>query len=372
MSVVLKNTNFEGVASQELAQQIESKKKCLNKLPSYYHTPKIYYPNKLHIEQTSSEITAAYKATLVSGKSLLDLTGGLGVDTYFFSKKMESVLYCEIDGELSQIACYNFDVLGAKNIKTNTVDGLDLLKRSTQKFDWVFIDPSRRNELKKRVFLLVDCIPNVPEHLEHIFQKTDRILLKTAPLLDLYKGILALQFVKGIHVVAVQNEVKELLWFLEKGHVGEIQICTINHTNTGISVFDFVLSDEKKATSNFAMPMRFLYEPNAAILKSGAFKTLGNHFQLQKLHEHAHLYTSEKQVSFPGRVFQIEEVIPYTKRNLLRYKGKKANITTRNFPDSVADIRKKFNVKEGGNTYLFCTKNVKGDNIVLVCTKTNE
>lgn len=369
VSVVLAGPNLDGVSAQELAQQIESKKKCQDKLPTYYHTPQIYYPNKLHIEQASSEITAGYKATLVHGKTMADLTGGLGVDTYFFAKKMESVVHCEIDGELSQIARHNFDVLGVQNITTHPVDGLDFLEHSTEKFDWAFIDPSRRNQLQKRVHLLADCIPNVPENLGKIFQKTDRILLKTAPLLDLSKGVADLKFVKSIHVVAVQNEVKEVLWVMDKSNFGEIEIKTVNFSNTGVSVFDFFLSDEKIAVPDCALPMEFLYEPNAAILKSGAFKALGNRFQLYKLHEHTHLYTSEKQISFPGRLFHIEEVIPYTKKHLQKFKGRQANISTRNFPESVATIRKKFGIKDRGGTYLFCVKNIKGEYCVLVCAK---
>lgn len=369
MSVVLKSPYFEGVSAQELAQQIESRKKCQDKLPTYYRTPKIYYPKKLHIEQASSEITAGYKATLVHGKTMVDLTGGLGVDTYFFAKKMELVLHCEIDVGLSQIARHNFDVLDMPNIKTHPGNGLDFLERSGECFDWVFIDPSRRNEQQKKVFLLADCIPNVPEHLESLFQKTDRILLKTAPLLDLSKGVEDLQFVKSIHVVAVQNEVKELLWVLDKSHLGDVEIKTANFSNSGVSFFNFLLADEKKAVPGFAMPMHFLFEPNAAILKSGAFKTVGNRFQLHKLHEHTHLYTSNIQVSFPGRVFHIEEVIPYKKRNLQKLKGRQANITIRNFPESVATLRKKFGIKEGGYTYLFFTKNIQGEYCVLVCAK---
>src|SRR6056297_302849 len=224
MSVLLEKPNFEGVSQKELAEQIEAKKKCQDKLTTWFNTPNIYYPNKLNIEQTSSETTAAYKAQMVSGKSLVDLTGGFGVDSYFFSKKMESVLHCEITSELSEIACHNFKVLGQENIECYPVDGVVFLKSSTSNFDWIYIDPSRRNDKKGKVFLLEDCLPNLPENLSLLFEKTQNILVKTSPLLDIKMGIETLEFVKEVHVVAVQNEVKELLFILEKGYTGSIQI----------------------------------------------------------------------------------------------------------------------------------------------------
>ncbi len=371
MSVLLKKTSFDTVSAQEVAEQIEAKKKCKEKLPTYYKTTNIYYPNKLHIEQTSSEITAAYKANLVSGKHLLDLTGGLGVDSYFFSKKVEGVWHCEIDQNLSQIAAYNFDILDAKNIRMISEDGLDFLSKVNQNFDWIFVDPSRRNEVKKKVFLLSDCLPDLTKHLPLIFKKTNHILIKTSPLLDLTVGIKELQFTKEIHVVAVHGEVKELLWTLEKDYLGEIVVKTMNHTHSDPWVFHVGFSEEKYANADLSEPLSFLYEPNAAILKSGAFKTIGNRFQLKKLHEHTHLYTSESQKSFPGRVFKIEDVMPYNKKNLLQIKGVKANISTRNFPESVVTIRKKYQIKDGGEMFLFFIKNYKEDYIVLKCSKAN-
>ncbi|MEA1787412.1 class I SAM-dependent methyltransferase [Arenibacter sp. GZD96] len=370
MSVALKKTTFEGISTAELTQQIASKKKCATKLPTYYRTPKIYYPHPLQLAQTSSEITAHYKASLVRGKSLLDLSGGLGVDSYYFAKKVGCVWHCEIDEILSQIAHYNFVQLGADNIRTYTGNGLDFLKQTKEKFDWIYIDPSRRNEQKNRVFMLADCTPNILEHLDSIFEKTACILVKTAPLLDLSQGISELRFVSCIHVVAVQNDVKELLWILKKDASASVRIKTINHTSTEVSTFDFLRSDEFVAVPDFALPMQFLYEPNAAILKSGAFKTIGVHFHLKKLHEHSHLYTADHQISFPGRVFHIREVIPYSKKNLLKFKGKQAHITVRNFPESVAVLRKKLSISDGGTTYLFFTKNCEGKRIVLVCSKT--
>ncbi|VAW10258.1 SAM-dependent methyltransferase [hydrothermal vent metagenome] len=369
VSVLLKKPIFEGVAPKELAEQIESKKKCGKKLPTWFKTLGIYYPKKLSVEQASSEITARYKAQIVTGKSLIDLTGGLGVDSYFFSHKITSVLHCEIDRELSEIASHNFTIFGAENIEMFFGDGVAFLQKTNRYFNWLFLDPSRRNKKKGKVFLLSDCSPNVPEYLDLLFSKSDSILLKTSPILDITAGIDKLQFVKEVHIVAVNNEVKELLWVMKKDFIGEITIKTINFSKQAHQVFDFRLSEEKETNSEISSPLNYLYEPNAAIMKSGGFKTIGSRFLLKKLHEHTHLYTSNKLIVFPGRRFEIEKCIPYNKNDLKTLGVKKANITTRNFPDSVVTIRNKFKIKDGGEIYLFFIKNLNEKHLVLICRK---
>lgn len=370
MSVLLKKPIFEGISQKELVAQCEAKKKCKDKLPIWFSTAGIYYPNKLHIEQTSSELTAEYKTRLVHGKSLLDVTGGLGVDSLFFSRKIAHIIHCEIDQNLSEIATYNFNILGKKNIQCKAENGLHFLVENDVYFDWIFIDPSRRNNLQKKVFFLGDCLPNVPENLSLLFSKTDRILLKTSPLLDFSIGINELKFVKEIHVVAIENEVKELLWILEKNYEKAIQIKTINFTKSTEETFNFILKDEKGTVPEYDLPQKFLFEPNSAILKSGAFKLVGNHFGLQKLHEHSHLYTSKTIVNFPGRSFRITKTIPYNKKELQKLGISKANVSIRNFPYSVAILRKKHHIKDGGETYLFFTTGMENNLLVLVCEKT--
>ncbi|WP_449421097.1 THUMP-like domain-containing protein [Saonia flava] len=370
MSVLLKKSNFKGISSKELGEQLEAKKKCQDKLPTWYSTPLIYYANKLNIEQTSSEITAQYKSRIVSGKTLIDITGGFGVDSYYFAKKISHVYHCEINENLSEIATYNFQILGLKNIQNIIQNGIEFLTETNEKFNWVFVDPSRRNESKGKVFFLADCLPNVPQHLDLFFGKSDNILIKTSPLLDFSIGIKELKFVKEIHVVAVNNEVKELLWVLEKNYLKEVAIKTINLKKTGEEVFGFSLSEEKDVIPNYGPPSNYLYEPNAAILKSGAFKLVGKQFLLNKLQEHSHLYTSENVIDFPGRRFKIEMVLPYSKKEVRSLKLTKANITTRNFPESVTSIRKKFKIKDGGEDYLFFTTDLNDNYIVLCCIKT--
>jgi hypothetical protein len=369
IDVLLKPLDFKGVGNKELAEQIEAKNRCRDKLPVWFETPNIYYPNKLNIEQTSSESTAEYKAGLVNGTSLLDMTGGFGVDSYFFSLNLNQIHHCETNRNLSQIAEHNFKILGRSNIRCHATDGIDFLKNSEIEFDWAFIDPSRRHDAKGKVFLLSDCIPNVPHNLNDIFGRVKKIMIKTSPLLDLSAGLRELCCVKEIHIVSVKNEVKEILWLLEQGFKDKVMVKTANLNGPEIQKFIFAIDDEKLAFSNYSNPQEFLYEPNSAILKSGAFKILGDKFNMYKLHDHSHLYTNKQLLEFPGRRFKVLKTIPFNKKEIHKLELKKANITVRNFPINVADLRKKFKIKDGGEVYLFFTTNPKGEKIVVECHK---
>jgi len=367
-SLLLKKLVFDNITPQELVEQIEAKKRCENKLKTWYNTPLIYYPNKLNIEQTSSEITAEYKANLVSGKSLIDLTGGYGVDCFYFSKKIKTVSHCEINPLLSEIVNHNYKQLKCNNIKTITGDGINFLNNNLEVYDWIYIDPSRRNDSKGKVFLLSDCLPNVAEHINKLFIKTKNVLIKTSPLLDITNGINELIFVKEIHIVAVKNEVKELLFILEKNYTGAITIITSNTLNTKHHNFSFVRDNSEIA--QYGLPKKYLYEPNTAILKSGGFNEIAIHYKLHKLHQHSHLYTNDILIDFPGRSFEITEVIPYNKKELKkRFKKQQVNVTTRNFPKSVNEIRKELHLKDGGTEYLFFTTNIENKKIAILCRK---
>ncbi len=370
-SLLLKYKNFQQVPIKDIVQQIEAKKKCQKKLPTWFSAEGIYYPQKLSIEQTSSETTAQYKANLVNGKTLIDLTGGFGVDSYFFAKQMEKVIHCELDLDLSKVASHNYKILDQNNIETTPENGLEFLQKSNQKFDWIYLDPARRNDQKGKVFLLSDCLPNVPENLDLLFEHSDNVLIKTAPLLDITNGIDELTFVKSIHVIAVNNEVKELLWVLQKEFEGDINIETVNLKSDKEEKFLFLLKDEQSATASYAMPKKYVYEPNAAILKSGAFKMVGNTFRLEKLHQHSHLYTSDTFLAdFPGRIFQVDEILSHQGKNLKkRLKDIKTNVTTRNYPESVENLRRKYKMKDGGDTYVFFTTACDHNKVVLVCSR---
>ncbi len=367
--LILKRSPFSDVSTQEIAQQIIGKQKAKDKLPTWFHAKNVYYPPKLNLEQTSSEVTAKYKADLVSGKKCIDLTGGFGIDTFFFSKQFDQVIHCDINEELSKISKYNASQLGANSIVFHHGDGLAFLASQKQKFDCVYIDPSRRNDKKGKVFLLQDCLPNIPDNLELLFKFSKTLLLKYSPMLDIQKGIDSLGFVKEVHVVAINNEVKELLFLLEKGYDKPIEIKTINFTKTTTQKFQFKKSDTIKV--DYSEPLSYLYEPNSAILKSGGFQEIANQYNINKLHQHSHLYTSNNLIDFPGRKFKILEKLEYNKKTIKLLLNLKANVTTRNFPLTVEQIRKKMKLRSGGKIFLFFTTDMNKNLIVLKSEKAN-
>lgn len=367
--ILLNKSPFTNVSTKELVEQLESKLKAREKLPSWFGTDGIVYTNKLNLSQSSSEKAAFYKASLLNGNSIVDLTGGFGVDCFAFSKKIKNVVHVEQNENLSTTAAYNFRQLGAKNVECITGEGMDFLKKATVSFDWIYIDPSRRNRENKKVYYLADCEPDITQHFSLLFSKAPNILIKTGPLLDISAGLRQIPNVREIHIVAISNDVKEILWILENGFTEEPLVKTLNFKNDAVQEFQFRLNAEKTANANYGKTKRYLYEPNASILKSGAFQYLGNHYNLEKLHPNSHLYTSNELISFPGRVFQVIDTLEYSKKALKKLNLKKANISTRNFPDSVQAIKKKLGLKDGGNAYLICTTDVNQNLIILHCSQ---
>ena len=211
------------------------------------------------------------------------------------------------------------------------------------------------------------CLPNVPEKLDFYYRFTSNLMIKTAPILDITAGLSELQNVKAIHIVALENEVKELLWIIEKDWIGNPKITTINLTKEKTETFSFEWNSV--AVAEYSEPKTYLYEPNAAIMKSGGFDWISAQFKLKKLHPHSHLYTSDTLIEFPGRVFAIDQTVPYNKTEMKLLGNQKANITIRNFPDTVENIRKKWKINDGGNCYSFFTTDVNNHKIVLLCSK---
>ncbi|PQJ77668.1 class I SAM-dependent methyltransferase [Polaribacter porphyrae] len=366
--LILKGSPFNDIAIQELANQIIAKQKSKQKLPTWFTTKNIYYPPKISIEQTSSEISAAYKSKIISGDAIIDITGGFGVDCFYFSKEFNHVTHCEINSELSKIVKHNYQQLGVKNITCIAGNGFDYLKQTSENFDCVYIDPSRRSDVKGKVFLLKDCLPYVPPKIDFFFTKANQILIKVSPILDIKSTINELKNVKEIHIVAVNNDVKETLFLLEKGFVDDIQVKTVNIQKDKKQVFQFIWNTN--TVSKYSKPLKYLYEPNAALLKSGGFHQISKQLNIFKLHQHSHLYTSKELIDFPGRTFIVNNVIEYHPKKIKKaLQIKKANITTRNFPKTVAQIRKETKIKDGGNTYIFFTTASNNYKIVIISEK---
>ncbi len=365
--LALKKNPFE-VNYSVIINQIIAKKKAKDKLPTWFSNENIIYPKKISIEQTSSENTAKYKASLISGEKLIDCTGGFGIDDYYFSKQFKTVIHCELNADLSQIVKHNFEVLKATNIECYQGDSTQILEQLNQKFDCIYIDPSRRNDAKGKVFMLADCLPNVVDLQDFYYQFTNTILIKTAPILDLHAGLLELKNVSEIHIVAVDNEVKELLWKIEKNFNKSPKIIAVNIEKEKQTITK--IESSKSYFASYSLPKKYLYEPNASLMKSGGFEAVSDLFAVGKLHQHSHLYTSDKLIDFPGRKFQIDVIVPFQKKDISQHiQGKKMNVSTRNFPIKPEEIKKKYKITDGGTVFAFFTTNMNNEKIILLCTK---
>lgn len=366
--LALKKNPFPRINYSILINQIIAKKKAKEKLPTWFSNENIVYPDKISIEQTSSETTAKYKASLVSGEKMIDCTGGFGIDDYYFSKQFKKVIHCELNADLSQIVTHNFEVLKATNIECYRGDSTEILKQLHEKFDCIYIDPSRRNHAKGKVFMLADCLPNVVDLQDFYYQFTDTILIKTAPILDLHAGLLELKNVAEIHIVAVENEVKELLWKIDKNFNKSPEIIAVNLEKEKQTITK--IESSKAYFASYSLPKKYLYEPNASLMKSGGFEAVSELFDIEKLHQHSHLYTSHEFIDFPGRKFQIDAIIPFQKKEISQHiQGKKMNVSTRNFPIKPEEIKKKFKITDGGTIFAFFTTNMNNEKIILLCTK---
>ncbi|GAB2538217.1 SAM-dependent methyltransferase [Spirosoma aerophilum] len=368
-----------GLDIKKVVAQILARQKAKEKLPDWYANSALIFPPALSVEQASSQLTAEYKASLVSGMQLVDLTGGMGVDTQAFAYRMEQVTYIERKEELVELAAYNLPQLGATNVTFLCGDGMALLKNRDEpdeQIDWIYLDPHRRDSTGGKVVRLEDCEPDVSESgvLAFLQNRTKHILLKTSPLLDIDQAIKQLQnTVESVHIVAVQGEVKEILLILGNQLVSkeDIRFNTVNLLNKQTVCFSFDWHEERQTSVTFGNPGKYLYEPNAAVLKSGAFRLVGSRFNLKKLAPNSHLYTNDTvETSFPGRIFSVIEIIkPESKALKASVPDLKANLTVRNFPQTVAELRKKLSLREGGTIFIFATTLLNGEKRLIITKK---
>ena len=374
--LALQSGRFPLVDMPFAIRQINGKQKIKTKIPSFFQNDDILYPVQLSLEQSSSESTAKYKSTLCEGKTLTDLTGGFGIDCYFLSRRFEQVSYVERNTELCEIASHNFKVLERNNITVFNSDSEVFLKEMTP-VDWIFIDPARRNESGKKVVLLSDCEPDIAALSSLLLKKASNLMIKLSPMLDISAAVRELPNTSGIHIISVDNECKEVLLILKQNADNNKKIHTINICkNKPDQVFEFNSDEEFNATAAYTSSVGgFVYEPNAAIMKSGAFKLIGNNFGLDKLHINTHLYTSsELSLEFPGRVFEVQKVWGNSKQDLkeLAKITPKANISTRNYLLSVDELRKKLKIKEGGEIFIIACTLADEKKVIIECRKVSD
>ncbi|MEM9983279.1 MAG: hypothetical protein AAF734_12345, partial [Bacteroidota bacterium] len=287
--LVLKAKQYDHLPIKAIAQHIQAKQKIKDKLPTWYAHSLVVYPAKISLEQSSSEATAKLKTSFVEGKTLIDLTGGLGVDTFYFAKHFEKVIYVEPQKALFEIAQQNFKTLGAHNISCVCDKASNVLSGYTGKIDVLYLDPARRDQQQKSVAQLAACEPNVLALLPQLFTVGASVLLKTSPMLDIQQALRQLQYVHQVRVVAHRNECKEVLYLLKSAitPIGQIPITTI-HLGVTKEIFTTTVEQEAQASVRYGEPQRYLYEPNVAIMKAGFFKKIAAAFDLQKLHPDSH------------------------------------------------------------------------------------
>jgi 16S rRNA G966 N2-methylase RsmD len=369
--LALRGNLYPNIPLVPVIQQIAGRQKAKTKLPTFYRTANILYPSLLSLEQCSSEQSAIFKANLLKGKHLVDLTGGFGIDAYFLSQSFAKVDYVEQNEVLAKIAQHNFKILKADNLQVYTSQAETFLQNMPEKVDCIYLDPARRDSAKRKVFLLEDCEPNLLKILPILLEKAQCVLVKTSPMLDVELAVKSLQGkVQKIIVLALENECKEVLYFLGKANE-KLYIEAVNLTKNGNESFSFEKEKEASLSNNYSLPQRYLYEPNVAVLKAGGFKSIASHFKINKLHISSHLYTSNHLVeNFTGRTFEIQAICQLDKKELAAYlPDNKANIAIRNFPMSVEQIRKKIGIKEGGEVYLFATTDYRNKKIMIICKK---
>lgn len=360
-SLLLKKSPFSEVKMSEIVQQIKGKKVAEKKFP-FLQKENILFPKSLSLEQASSTETAFYKSHLVKGKTMIDLTAGFGIDAFYLSENFQEICLVERQKYLLDIVRYNWGILGKKaqffNQELN-----DFLAINKQSFDLVYLDPARRNENQRKVFLLKDLAPNILEIQDELLNIGKQVMIKLSPLIDISYLVTHLKSLKEIHIIAVKNEVKELLVVLEQNNQEKIDVIAVNLV-TEEPVFTFDFNEEKKEVV-YSEPLKFLYIPNNSILKSGNFNGIAHTFNLKKLDTNTHLYTSEmKNEKFPGRVLEIEKINTKAIK-----KGEYYNIISKNYPLSPAQIKKKYALKDGGTQYLIFTQSKQRKIILKSCDK---
>jgi 16S rRNA G966 N2-methylase RsmD len=355
-ALLLKHKSICNLPASFIADQILARRKAKSKLPGLYRDERIIFPPLLNLEQTSSEETANYKAEIISKelgqkKNGVDLTGGFGIDTLFISRMFEQFHFVEVNAPLLDLVKRNHKHLGLNSIIYHNSPAEDFLKDHREEFDLIYIDPSRRVNDKK-VYTFKDSSPDVTSLRDDLLRKTNLLVIKAAPLLDIKLSLKELIHVSKVIILSVKNECKELLFLCQKEFNGEPEIVAVN---LGSNQPDFIFrySAEVQINTNVANAQAYLYEPNASIMKAGAFKTVGEQFQLYKLHPNTHLYTSDKIIEgFPGRIFEVQKDIKPTNELAREFPDKKVNVMTRNYPLSPDEIKKKYKLDDGGDNYL--------------------
>ena len=365
-------------------QQIAGRQKAREKLPEWYANEGVLYPKKVSMEQCSSSQTAEYKASLVSGDSFADFSGGFGVDTVALARKFDKGWYVEPQEELCELFQHNCKVLDINNV--NIINGtMEENFAAIGPVETIYLDPSRRDTHGRRVVSLADCTPNLPEWKSALLERCNTLMVKLSPMIDIFQTLRDLPETFAVHVVAVEGECKEVVFLLSRDNfpVNDIHrrdaiyrvptIVAVNIGKNAISRVQTTLQTERTTPPRIATELgTYLYEPNAAVMKAGIFNALSQQFQIAKLAKNTNLFTAnELQEDFPGRIFRIEAVHEFHPRKTAKELShlSNASIAVRNFPLSAEELRKTLKIKNGNACYLFGCTLWDGKKIILQTQK---
>ncbi len=352
-TLLLKKSPFPEVSMHEIVQQIKGKQVAERKFP-FLLKEGIIFPPQLNLEQSSSEKTALYKSDSLKGNKFIDLTSGFGIDAYYLSQNFDDITLIEQNTELLEIVEHNWKILGrqAKFINSKLED---FLNENQEHFDVIYLDPARRDQNKNKVFLLEDLSPDILEIQEKLQAVSNQVVIKLSPLIDLKYLVSVLPGIVRIDIIALKNDVKEVVVFLSNENTGKVP-CNCVNLDSNEAAFTYTFGDEETAQADYSEPEQYIYIPNNAVLKAGVFNLISQKFGLKKLHPNSHLYTSgEKIDNFPGRIFEM--VIVDSKS--IKKKGQ-FNIISKNYPLKPEEIKKKYGLKDGGDQYLIFTQSKKG------------
>lgn len=369
-TLALQAGRYPTVDMRKAVVQIEGWQHAREKLPAWAAVEGIIYPPKISMEQCSSEKTAKYKASLIGrSKRFADLTGGFGIDFSYMARNFDEAYYIERSKELCDIANANFSLLGLGNVNVMNGNSEELFA-TLPHLDWIFVDPARRDGDGRKVVALSDCEPNILEL--DLLSKADMAMVKCSPMLDITMACRQLGCVSDIYIVSVNNECKELLLVLNSSCFTTVTTHCVNFLKDGgTQMFSFTQDEEDFAETRYSSEIgKYLYEPNASVQKAGCPKSLSK-YHVNKLHPNSNLYTSyEHAHHFPGRIFEVVEVLGFSKADIKRVQAmQKANITVRNFPESVQQLRKRLKLADGGDSYIFATTIADGSKVLIVCRK---
>lgn len=369
---ILQNPDkLEAEILKKVAEAYKFLLKLKSKIPEWAANKDILAANIKAIEQCSTPPTAKHKFRGLKLQNSVDLTGGYGIDSYYLAKHSQNHYYNELNNDLKKIVAFNFETLGLSNVKSSSESAEEFLSKMDSKVELIYIDPDRRGDQKQKLVEISACTPNLLDIQDEVFKKSNELIVKYSPMLDHHLALTQLKHVYKIAIIAIKNDVKELVFYANPAKKTDNPIIqTINFKDCGNEVFESTLTPTRKYDLEYTLPLKYLYEPNAAIMKTGQWESIADQFDMKKLAPNSHFFTSDCfSEYFPGRKLLVQTVIPFSKKTIRPLMNSKANVISRNFGQKPEEIRKKLKIKEGDNEFLIFTSDFSGKRIVIVTTK---